>query len=192
MGYIKAKGNIYMSILDKPLTPRPQRAKRRRIIIILSIVAVLFIVFFVLTDIPNDIAFGVHFVTAPDHFTYQGHSDYISAVAWSPDGKRIASASGDHTVQIWNPDGSNVYTYHGHSSDVSTLAWSPDGKYIASAGLDNTVQVWEAATGKLVYTYHGQNDAIYDVAWSPDGQALPPQATMEAYRCGMLSQAIQF
>ena len=135
-----------MSILDKPLSPRPQRTRWRRAILILSIVAVLLVVFFVLTDIRADFAIGVHFFTAPNHFTYQGHSDYVSAVAWSPDGKRIASGSGDHTVQVWDAsNGSHVYTYRGHDSDVSTLAWSPDGKYIASAGLDNTVQVWEAA-----------------------------------------------
>ncbi len=75
-----------MSILDKPLTPGPHRTKRRRIIIILSIVAVLLIVFLMFTDIRADIAFDVHFVTAPNHFTYQGHSDYVSAVTWSPEG----------------------------------------------------------------------------------------------------------
>src|SRR6266705_52592 len=70
-----------MSILDKPLSPGPQRTKRRSAILILSIVAALLIVFFVLTDIRADFAIGVHFLTAPNHFTYQGHSDYVSAVA---------------------------------------------------------------------------------------------------------------
>jgi WD40 repeat protein len=130
-----------MSILEKPLTPRPRRSKRRSAIIILSTVAVLLIALFVFTDI----AFVAHFVSAPNHFTYHGHSDYVSAVVWSPDGKRIASASGDCTVQIWNAaDGSHVYTYRGYSADVSTLAWSPDGSHIALGSNDMTVQVWEA------------------------------------------------
>ena len=90
-----------MSILDKPITPGPHRTKRRRIIIILSIVAVLLIAFLVLTDVRADTAFVIHFATAPSHFTYQGHSDYVSAVAWSSDGTRIAYASNDGTVQVW-------------------------------------------------------------------------------------------
>jgi WD40 repeat protein len=79
-------------------------------------------------------------------FTYKGHSDHVRAVAWSPDGKHIASSgSWETTVQVWNAtDGSHVSTYKGHTNTVRAVAWSPDGKRIASASWDGTVQVWEA------------------------------------------------
>ena len=88
-----------MSILDKPLTPRPQRSKRPFIIV--SIVLVLVIILLVFTNVGSDVAFVQHFVTPPNHFTYNGHSNYVSAVGWSPDGKRIASGGLDMTVQVW-------------------------------------------------------------------------------------------
>jgi WD40 repeat protein len=84
--------------------------------------------------------------------TYRGHSSWVNAVAWSPDGKLIASGSGnnfdrdsgDNTVQVWNAsDGSHMFTFRGHSDRVLSVAWSPDGKRIASGSYDKTVQVWQ-------------------------------------------------
>ena len=106
-------------------------------------------------------------------YTYRGHSSEVWAVAWSPDGKRIASGSFDHTVQVWDAaDGGNVFTYRGHSSGMFAVAWSPDGKRIASGSYDHTVQVWDAADGGNAYTYHGHPDTVWVVAWSPDGKRV--------------------
>ena len=72
----------------------------------------------------------------------------VYTVAWSPDGRRIASGSYDETVQVWDAaNGGHVHTYPGHSASVEAVAWSPDGRRIASASVDRTVQVWDANNG---------------------------------------------
>jgi curved DNA-binding protein CbpA len=109
-------------------------------------------------------------------FTYQGDGTAVYAVAWSPDGTRIASAGYNETVQVWNAaDGSNPYTYRGRTGgycSVDAVAWSPDGKRIASGSCDKTVQVWNAADGSNPYTYQGHSDSVTAVAWSPDGSRI--------------------
>ena len=85
-------------------------------------------------------------MTGREVVTYRGHSDSVGSVAWSPDGKYIASGSDDRTVQVWEVTTKRrVVTYSGHSSSIYELAWSPNGEYIASAGEDKTVQVWVAS-----------------------------------------------
>jgi len=116
--------------------------------------------------------------------TYRGHSGVVTSVAWSPDGKSIASAaspagSDDNTVQVWDAATGNLQlTYRGHSEYVTSVAWSPDGKSIASGSWDKTVLVWDAATGNLQLTYRGHSGSVNSlnfvnsVAWSPDGKSI--------------------
>jgi WD40 repeat protein len=74
---------------------------------------------------------------------FKGHSDWITAVAFSPDGKYLASGSRDNTVKLWSVElQKEVSTLRGHRYEVSSVAFSPDGKYLASGSGDATIKLW--------------------------------------------------
>ncbi len=119
-------------------------------------------------------------------FTYRNPARpyaWAWTLAWSPDGRYLASGSDAKTVQVWQLEDADqhnhINAYYGHSRWVNTLAWSPDGKYIASAGYDTTVQVWDAVEGDSMFAtlealliYRGHTYGVNALAWSPDGTRI--------------------
>lgn len=85
--------------------------------------------------------------------TLSGHNSGVTSVAWSPDGKRLASGSWDKTVKVWNAEtGKELLTLRGHTSTVTSVAWSPDGWRLATGSAESTAKVWDAGTGKVLRT----------------------------------------
>ena len=103
----------------------------------------------------------------------KGHDSTIAAIAYSPDGATLASASADKSIKLWRvSEGKAIATLNGHSDGVTSLAFSPDGERVASGSNDKSVKLWSTVSGKLLATLSGHNDGVTSVAFSPKDNLL--------------------
>src|SRR5215468_1656405 len=102
---------------------------------------------------------------------FKGHTALVYSVAFSPDGKLLATGSFDNSIKLWDfAAGKEARTLTGHTAPVYCVAWSPDGKPLASGAgnADKSVRLWDPAAGKETKNLGTHGNAVYSVAFSPD------------------------
>jgi len=135
--------------------------------------------------------------TGRELLTLRCHGGDVLSVAWGPDGRRLATGSGDQTTKVWDVGksgsegraGQELLTLRGHTRGISSVAWSLDGKRLATRGGDKTAKVWDAATGKELGTLGGRAAKV--TAWPGARTASGSQrgAATGLLRCGTLAAA---
>jgi WD40 repeat protein len=115
--------------------------------------------------------------TLPPHFVedrkLDGNLDKVQSIAFSSDGRWLASGHMDSSIIIWDvASGARFRTLTGHSRYITSVAFSPDGKILASSSDDETVKLWDPNTGALLRTLVGNNSSVRCVAFSLDGKLL--------------------
>ena len=126
--------------------------------------------------------------------TFIGHTEVVTSVALSRDGKMLVSGSFDKTVKLWKVNtGQLITTVTGHSREVNCVAFSQDGKLFASGSGDKTIKVWEVSSGRLICAlggpFSGHSEAVKTLAFSPDGQILISGGADKTIRLWRLSAA---
>lgn len=97
----------------------------------------------------------------------------LLSARFSPDGKRILTASADKTAMLWDLAAGNlIIVLDGHKDKLASAEFSPDGKKIVTASYDNMVKLWDAGTGALLFTFEGHKDVVFSARFSSDNRKI--------------------
>jgi WD40 repeat protein/serine/threonine protein kinase len=103
----------------------------------------------------------------------RGHDDQVFAVAFSPDGKRLASGSWSGEIRLWDvASGGEIRVLTGHTDKVDSVSFSPDGTVLASASWDKSVRLWDVGSGRERRVLSGHSDQVLSVSFAPGGKLL--------------------
>ncbi len=103
----------------------------------------------------------------------KGHGDAVTALAFSPDGKSLASGSRDKSIRLWNmAAASELRKLQGHEEWIGCVSFSPNGQTLASCAWESVVRLWDVASGKEIHKLQGDSGKVYGVCFSPDGRVL--------------------
>jgi len=102
---------------------------------------------------------------------FNGHTQLVAKVAFSPDGKSVLTGSGDKTARLWDArTGQELLQFIGHTDLVDGVAFSPDGKYVLTNSVDGTARLWDVRTGHELRQFIGHSGSVDAAAFSPDGK----------------------
>jgi WD40 repeat protein len=105
--------------------------------------------------------------------TLRGHRNAVVALAFSPNGDLLVTASWDHTARVWNvATGRELFALEGHTAPLTSVAFNRDGTVILTGSYDSTARIWEASTGKQIALLKGHKGAVRHVAFSPKGDLI--------------------
>jgi WD40 repeat protein len=104
-----------------------------------------------------------------------GHKQEVNGVAWSRDSTRLASASDEGAVRLWNASGTGgneVLVHPEEAGGIKSVAWSPDMKRLVSGAAGGQVYIWDVESKRIVQTFAAHDDQVTGVDWSPDGRRI--------------------